>query len=113
MTRRRWVGGEFKIRPGVVVLDRFELKKPIGFGGTAAVWLGVEEGSGREVAIKVQYPGVARSIDSDVTNVGALLNLSGLLPKGFELAPYLDDTAVVDCYVTTSVKLNAAHHVAC
>ena len=44
---------------------------------------------GREVAIKVQYPGVARSIDSDVTNVGTLLKLSGLLPKGFELAPYL------------------------
>jgi len=44
---------------------------------------------GREVAIKVQYPGVARSIDSDVTNVGTLLKLSGLLPQGFELAPYL------------------------
>lgn len=50
-----------------------------------------ELADGREVAIKVQYPGVARSIDSDVTNVGALLKLSGLLPKGFELAPYLDE----------------------
>jgi Flp pilus assembly CpaF family ATPase len=30
-----------------------------------------------------------------------------------QLAPHLDDTAVVDCYVTTSVKLNATHHVAC
>lgn len=44
---------------------------------------------GRDVAVKVQYPGVARSIDSDVTNVGALVRLSGLLPKGFDLAPYL------------------------
>lgn len=46
---------------------------------------------GRVLAIKVQYPGVARSIDSDVANVGALVRLSGLLPKGFELRPYLDE----------------------
>ncbi|MEO1640453.1 MAG: AarF/ABC1/UbiB kinase family protein [Pseudomonadota bacterium] len=46
---------------------------------------------GRDVAIKVQYPGVAKSIDSDVANVGALMRMSGLLPKGFELAPYLEE----------------------
>ena len=45
---------------------------------------------GRDMAIKVQYPGIAKSIDSDVANVGALLRMSGLLPKGFELAPYLE-----------------------
>lgn len=44
---------------------------------------------GRTLAIKVQYPGVARSIDSDVTNVGALIRMTGLLPKGLDLAPYL------------------------
>lgn len=42
---------------------------------------------GREVAIKVQYPGVARSIDSDVSNVSALVRLSGLLPAGSTLRP--------------------------
>ncbi|MEL6573641.1 MAG: AarF/ABC1/UbiB kinase family protein [Pseudomonadota bacterium] len=46
---------------------------------------------GRDLAIKVQYPGVARSIDSDVANVGALIRLTGLLPKGFELGPYLEE----------------------
>ncbi|MEL6683706.1 MAG: AarF/ABC1/UbiB kinase family protein [Pseudomonadota bacterium] len=46
---------------------------------------------GTDLAIKVQYPGVAQSIDSDVANVGALLRISGLLPKGFELAPYLEE----------------------
>jgi predicted unusual protein kinase regulating ubiquinone biosynthesis (AarF/ABC1/UbiB family) len=46
---------------------------------------------GRDMAIKVQYPGVAQSIDSDVANVGALIRMSGLLPKGFELAPYLEE----------------------
>ena len=46
---------------------------------------------GRDLAIKVQYPGVAKSIDSDVANVGALMRMSGLLPKGFALAPYLQE----------------------
>lgn len=46
---------------------------------------------GREVAIKVQYPGIARSIDSDVANVGRLIKLSGLMPPGLELDPFLDE----------------------
>ncbi|WP_415184653.1 ABC1 kinase family protein [Phaeovulum sp.] len=46
---------------------------------------------GQELAIKVQYPGVAQSIDSDVANVGALIRMSGLLPAGFDLAPYLSE----------------------
>lgn len=46
---------------------------------------------GRDLAIKVQYPGVVDSIDSDVTNVGALIRVSGLLPRGFDLAPLLDE----------------------
>jgi predicted unusual protein kinase regulating ubiquinone biosynthesis (AarF/ABC1/UbiB family) len=46
---------------------------------------------GRDMAIKVQYPGVAPSIDSDVANVGVLIRMSGLLPSGFDLAPYLKE----------------------
>ncbi|MDP2087017.1 MAG: AarF/ABC1/UbiB kinase family protein [Gemmobacter sp.] len=44
---------------------------------------------GRDLAIKVQYPGVRRSIDSDVDNVAALLRLSGLVPRGLDLGPML------------------------
>jgi predicted unusual protein kinase regulating ubiquinone biosynthesis (AarF/ABC1/UbiB family) len=44
---------------------------------------------GRDLAIKVQYPGVARSIDSDVDNVAGLLRLSGALPEGLDVAPLL------------------------
>ena len=46
---------------------------------------------GREVAIKVQYPGIARSIDSDVSNVGRLIRLSGLMPPGLEMEPFLEE----------------------
>ncbi len=44
---------------------------------------------GRVVAIKVQYPGVAASIDADVDNVATLLRLSTLLPDSLDIAPLL------------------------
>jgi predicted unusual protein kinase regulating ubiquinone biosynthesis (AarF/ABC1/UbiB family) len=44
---------------------------------------------GRELAIKVQYPGVAESIDADVDNVATLLRLSNLLPASLDIAPLL------------------------
>ncbi|WP_241481038.1 ABC1 kinase family protein [Ruegeria sp. ANG-S4] len=46
---------------------------------------------GRDVAIKVQYPGIARSIDSDVANVATLVRMSGLLPQSFDMAPYIEE----------------------
>ena len=46
---------------------------------------------GRRLAIKVQYPGIARSIASDVDNVATLLRLSGLLPASLDIAPLLDE----------------------
>jgi predicted unusual protein kinase regulating ubiquinone biosynthesis (AarF/ABC1/UbiB family) len=41
---------------------------------------------GRELALKIQYPGVARSITSDVDNVAALLRLFNLLPFDVDVA---------------------------
>jgi aarF domain-containing kinase len=43
---------------------------------------------GNDVAVKVQYPGVRDSIDSDLNNMVMLLSLGDLLPKGL----YLDNT---------------------
>ncbi|XP_010774728.1 chaperone activity of bc1 complex-like, mitochondrial, partial [Notothenia coriiceps] len=37
---------------------------------------------GRDVAMKIQYPGVAQSIDSDVNNIMTVLKLSNMLPEG-------------------------------
>ena len=44
---------------------------------------------GRDLAIKVQYPGVRASIDSDVNNVAGLLRLSRQLPASLDVAPLL------------------------
>jgi predicted unusual protein kinase regulating ubiquinone biosynthesis (AarF/ABC1/UbiB family) len=49
---------------------------------------------GREIALKIQYPGVARSIDSDVNNIASLLRVSGLLPQGIDIQPLLDEAKI-------------------
>jgi predicted unusual protein kinase regulating ubiquinone biosynthesis (AarF/ABC1/UbiB family) len=46
---------------------------------------------GQRLAIKVQYPGVRESISSDVDNVATLLRMSGVLPKGMDVAPLLQE----------------------
>ncbi len=37
---------------------------------------------GRRVALKIQYPGVARSIESDVDNLMRLISIANVLPRG-------------------------------
>ena len=66
---------------------RFDLK-PIAAASIGQVHRAVTR-DGRELAIKVQYPGVAESIDADVDNVAALLKMSGALPRGLDIAPLL------------------------
>ena len=63
---------------------------------------------GRELAIKIQYPGVAKSIDSDVANVGALIRMSGMLPTGFALDPYLEEAAA-QLHEETDYARESAH----
>jgi predicted unusual protein kinase regulating ubiquinone biosynthesis (AarF/ABC1/UbiB family) len=46
---------------------------------------------GHDLAIKVQYPGVRASIDSDVDNVATLMRLPGLLPRGMDVGPLLTE----------------------
>lgn len=45
----------------------------------------------RRLAIKVQYPGIKKSINSDVDNVATLIKLSGLLPSKMDIKPLLKE----------------------
>jgi len=45
--------------------------------------------AGETLAVKVQYPGVRESIDSDVDNVATLLRVSNILPRDLDIAPLL------------------------
>ncbi|MEZ9775117.1 ABC1 kinase family protein [Vibrio sp. 10N.261.54.A5] len=47
--------------------------------------------AGDKLAIKVQYPGIRKSIDSDVDNVGTLLNIVGLIPKSVDYKGLLEE----------------------
>lgn len=46
---------------------------------------------GAVLAIKIQYPGIKSSIESDINNVARLLRYSRLLPKHLDLVPVLDE----------------------
>jgi predicted unusual protein kinase regulating ubiquinone biosynthesis (AarF/ABC1/UbiB family) len=63
---------------------------------------------GRRLAIKVQYPGVRASIDSDVDNIGSLLRLPGVLPRGMQIAPLLQ-AAKAQLHDEADYRAEAAH----
>jgi predicted unusual protein kinase regulating ubiquinone biosynthesis (AarF/ABC1/UbiB family) len=46
---------------------------------------------GRVMALKIQYPGVAKSIDSDVDNLAMFLNMARLLPRELDVSDIIDE----------------------
>ncbi|KAM6915257.1 atypical kinase COQ8A, mitochondrial isoform 1-T2 [Xenentodon cancila] len=61
-------------------LESFE-ERPFAAASIGQVHLAKMK-DGREVAMKIQYPGVAQSINSDVNNLMTVLNMSNALPEG-------------------------------
>ena len=58
---------------------------PMAAASIGQVHGAVLQSTGKRVAVKVQYPGVADSINSDLSNLSILLTASRLLPKGLYL----------------------------
>jgi aarF domain-containing kinase len=69
------------------LFDTFD-EKPLAAASIGQVHRATLKSTGARVAVKVQYPGVADSIDSDLNNLAILLTASRLLPKGL----FLDKT---------------------
>ncbi|XP_075940725.1 atypical kinase COQ8A, mitochondrial-like isoform X2 [Anarhichas minor] len=61
-------------------LESFE-ERPFAAASIGQVHLAKMK-DGREVAMKIQYPGVAQSINSDVNNLMTVLRISNALPEG-------------------------------
>ncbi|XP_036392646.1 atypical kinase COQ8B, mitochondrial [Megalops cyprinoides] len=61
-------------------LASFE-ERPFAAASIGQVHCGVLH-DGREVAMKIQYPGVAKSIHSDINNLMSVLKMSVVLPEG-------------------------------
>lgn len=62
--------------------------EPIGSASIGQVHRGTLK-SGEDVAIKVQYPGVAESLESDLSNLASMLNLGRVLVDRRRLDDYL------------------------
>jgi len=77
-------GGEWTKR-----FKRFNFQ-PLAAASIGQVHEGVTK-DGRSLAIKIQYPGVRDSIDSDVANVARLLSLVRTLPNRADISPLLDE----------------------
>ncbi|BDA48587.1 Atypical kinase COQ8A, mitochondrial [Coccomyxa sp. Obi] len=99
-----------RVRAGADIMPRKQLEKAMvaelgtdwrskladfDFEPLAAASIGqVHRGTlhdGRQVAMKIQYPGVARSIESDVDNLLRLISYANVLPKGL----YVESAAKV------------------
>lgn len=49
-----------------------------------------ETRDGRRLALKIQFPGVRESIDSDIDNLAFLARTLGIAPTGLDLMPYFE-----------------------
>ncbi len=63
-------------------------EKPLAAASIGQVHRATLRSNGEAVAVKIQFPGVADSINSDLDNLGVLLTATRMLPRGL----YLDKT---------------------
>jgi predicted unusual protein kinase regulating ubiquinone biosynthesis (AarF/ABC1/UbiB family) len=82
-------------------------EQPLAAASIGQVHAAVDH-SGRRLAIKVQYPGIRASIDSDLANVVVLLKMFRLLPPGLDIEP-LVAIARQQLLDETDYRLEASH----
>lgn len=83
--------------------DKFEYfqDKPFAAASIGQVHLG-ETKDGEKVAIKIQYPGVAKSIESDIDNLVGLLKVWSVFPRGF----FIDNVVTVRLFASSNVSVH-------
>ena len=64
--------------------------RPFAAASIGQVHLAYKE-NGEQLAVKIQYPGIAKSVVSDVDNVISLLTISRLLPKDLNIKPLISE----------------------
>lgn len=71
--------------------DDFDIDPtPLGAASLAQVHRARRKSDGREVCLKLQYPGVAAAIDSDIDALTQLMRLAKILPKGPDFEAWVE-----------------------
>lgn len=75
---------EMQLGPGYMgrLLTSFDADAPIAAASIGQVHRAVALADQTPVAMKIQYPGVAASVESDLTNLRRILSVANILPKG-------------------------------
>ena len=74
--------------------------EPLAAASLGQAHQAVIRSTGQAVVIKIQYPGVAQSIDSDLKTLSRLLSTTRLIPKQFDMEPVFSevrDMLVKEC----------------
>jgi len=69
--------------------------EPIGAASLGQVHLARCRGNGQEICLKVQYPGVADAVDSDLNSVARLLRLARVVRLGPEFEDWLEEVRLM------------------
>ncbi|CAF1243632.1 unnamed protein product [Rotaria sordida] len=69
---------------GINWRDKFEEfhDRPFAAASIGQVHYGIVKDNKKRVAVKIQYPGVGKSIESDINNLVTLLNFWNIIPRG-------------------------------
>jgi len=88
----RVVGSALEKSLGAKRMSELEVDpEPLAAASLGQAHRAVRKSDGLELVIKIQYPGVANSIDSDIRTLSRLLMMTRLAPKGLNLAPTFDE----------------------
>lgn len=86
---------------GPAVLNKLDINtKPIAAASLGQAHLATVRSTGEQVVVKIQYPGVASAIDTDIRTLSRLVQATRLAPKALDLAPIfseLRDMLVREC----------------
>lgn len=79
-------------RLGWKLLGELEIdREPLAAASLGQVHRAWRKSDGRELCIKVQYPGLADAIDSDIRTLTNIVRLARLVPKGIELHSVMEE----------------------
>ncbi|MCP4808183.1 MAG: AarF/ABC1/UbiB kinase family protein [Proteobacteria bacterium] len=70
------------------LFDDFD-REPLAAASIGQVYAATFEG--RPVVVKVQYPGVAEALESDLANVGSLVSAMNAVLPGTDMTPFVED----------------------